>query len=153
MVLGLTSVNIHPHKIDLYERDSPQWTQNNSFTFPKISLMLFPEGDMICFRSGDLTRGAVSSSRVAGGLRQDSPPRLLVAPGSPGDWLAEEDLAPALPVSLAAMLPVLVVISSPDLCLPASSSPGAGDLLPSTSRGDTLPELTCRRGGYTKRKF
>ena len=45
-------------------------------TFPKISLMLLPDGDMTCFRSGDFIRGSGSSSRVAG-LRQDNPPLLL----------------------------------------------------------------------------
>ena len=50
-------------------------------TFPKISLILFPEGDMIGFFSGDFVRGSWSSSRVFG-LRQESPLDLVAWPPS-----------------------------------------------------------------------
>ena len=87
-------------------------------TFPKISLILLPDGDMACFFSGDFIIGSVSSSRVAGGLRHDNPPLLLPEEEeevtSPGDdslaRLDEEALV--LPVSLLARLPVLVVMVS-----------------------------------------
>lgn len=116
MVLGLTSVNIHPHKIDLCKRDAHKTRKKDGLTFPKISLILFPDGDMTCFLSGDLIRGSGSSSRVAG-LRHDKPPLLLPEEltTSPGDdsltRLDEEVLPPAL-ASLPAMLPVLDVMLS-----------------------------------------
>ena len=40
---------------------------SHNLTFPKMSLMLFPEGD-ITFFSGDLVNGSESSSSVAGTL-------------------------------------------------------------------------------------
>ena len=116
MVPGLSSVNIHPHKIDLCNK-----REKTPLTFPKISLILFPEGDMTCFLSGDFIIGSVSSSRVAGGLRHDNPPLLLPEEEedevtSPGDdsltRLDEETLPLVLPVSLLVILPVLVVMVS-----------------------------------------
>ena len=115
MVPGLSSVNIHPHKIDLCNK-----REKTRLTFPKISLILFPEGDMTCFFSGDFIIGSVSSSRVAGGLRHDNPPLLLpeeevVVVTSPGDdSLArlDEETLPLVLVSLLVILPVLVVMVS-----------------------------------------
>ena len=102
----------------IYARETLTKQEKNWLTFPKISLILFPDGDMTCFLSGDFIRGSGSSSRVAG-LRQDSPPLLLPEDEelttSPGDdsftRLDEEVLPPAL-ASLPAMLPVLDVMLS-----------------------------------------
>ena len=88
--------------------------KNWLLTFPKISLILLPDGDMTCFFSGDFIRGSGSSSRVLG-LRQDKPPLLLpeelTSPGDGSFTRLEEDLPPAL-ASLAAELPVLAVMES-----------------------------------------
>lgn len=96
--------------------------KNTLLTFPKISLILLPEGDMACFFSGDFIMGSVSSSRVAGGLKHDNPPLLFPeeeeeeVTTSPGDdsltKLDEEPLPLVLPASLLVMLPVLVVMES-----------------------------------------
>ena len=88
--------------------------ENNWLTFPKISLILLPDGDMTCFFSGDFIRGSGSSSRVLG-LRQDNPPlllpELLTSPGDGSLTRLDEDL-PLVLVSLPAELLVLAVIES-----------------------------------------
>ena len=57
MVTGLSSRFMQ-------ERRSHTMGKNWLLTFPKISLILVPDGDMTCFSSGDFIRGSGSSSRV-----------------------------------------------------------------------------------------
>ena len=102
-------------------------------TFPKMSLMLFPEGD-ITFFSGDLVSGSESSSSVAG-FRHESPP--------PPPRGFDPELEPRHPLA-AASLAVSLAVSWPRSPALGLVLAGSGSLLAAVSgaesgAGESLP--------------